>query len=345
MKKRRTTIIDVAKRAEVSPKTVSRVLNNEQYVRDSIREAVRNAVRELDYHPNINAQSLIAQRSYLIGLTYERPSPSYVVELQKGALERLENERYRLIVLPFEMVSSRIEELSRFLLSAGLDGVILAPPSCEKAAVLDALERHEVAYARITPHQLQDRGIVASMDETAAGEAIANHLLELSHRRIGIILGDPNHAATTARMDGYRKAFAAYGASVDQDLVTQGDFTFPTGLAAGYKLLDRARPPSAILAQNDDMAVAAMMAARELGMDVPRDLSIAGYDDSEVSRLSWPPITTIHQPVREMAWDATDRLLRKLDSKSEDVGTGELEGHKLHPYRLIVRGSTASPRS
>ena len=221
MKRRRTTIIDVAKRAQVSPKTVSRVLNKEQYVRDSVREAVRAAMRELDYHPNINAQSLIAQRSYLIGLTYERPSPSYVVELQKGALERLENERYRLIVLPFEMVTSRIEELSRFLLSAGLDGVILAPPSCENAAVLDALERQEIAYARITPHQLQDRGIVAAMDETAAGEAIANHLLELGHRRIGIILGDPEHAATAARMDGYRKAFAAYGAFVDQDLVTR----------------------------------------------------------------------------------------------------------------------------
>ena len=343
MKRRRTTIIDVAKQAKVSPKTVSRVLNNEQYVRGSVRDAVRSAMRELDYHPNINAQSLIARRSYLIGLTYERPSPSYVVELQKGALERLENERYRLIVLPFEMVSSRVEQLSRFLLSAGLDGVILAPPSCEKAAVLDALERQEVAYARITPHQLQDRGIVASMDETAAGEAIANHLLELGHRRIGIILGDPEHAATAARMDGYRKAFAAYGASVDRDLVTQGDFTFRTGHAAGYKLLDRARPPSAILAQNDDMAAAAMIAARELGIDVPRDLSIAGYDDSEVSRISWPQITTIHQPVREMAWDATDRLLHKLDVEPDEARTSELEGHRLHPHRLVVRGSTAPP--
>jgi LacI family transcriptional regulator len=333
---RRTTIVDIAKAAGVSPKTVSRVLNDEPHVKPAVRERVKEAARVLDYLPNVAARGLITRKSYLIGLTYERPSPSYVVELQRGALERLEGERYRLVVLPFHDASARQDELTALLRSASLDGVILAPPSCDLLPVLDALDKAGIRYARIAPHLDPQRGVSAAMDDVAAARALAEHLLALGHRRFGIILGDPTHYASEARLEGYRQALEAAGIAMGEVAIEQGDFTYPSGEAAAARLLGRADRPTAILAQNDDMAVAAIQSARDLGLDVPRDLSVAGFDDSEVSRLVWPRLTTVRQPVFEMARDATDRLVCQLEEY-------EPAPPAFHPHELMVRGSTAAP--
>lgn len=327
--------------AGVTPKTVSRALNDAPHVSEAVRRKVKEAAAALDYHPNLAAQSLIARRSYLIGLTYERPSPSYVVELQNGALGRLENERYRLVVLPFNHVASRPEELGKLLLRAGLDGVLLAPPACDQPVLLDMIERQRLPYARITPHSDLDRGLVVAMDEVAAGHTVAAHMLSLGHRRVGIILGDPSHAASRGRLEGYRQAFDEAGVPIDDSLVGTGDFTYDVGYRVALELLDRAVRPTAILAQNDDMAVAAIAAARDLGLSVPQDLSVAGFDNSEVSRTAWPPLTTVHQPVREMAWDAANRLIAMLDGDA-DSGAPRRRDH-LH--ELLVRASTAPPAS
>lgn len=338
---KRTTIVDVAQLSGVSVKTASRALNDLPHVSAAVRRKVKEAAASLDYHPNIAAQSLIARRSFLIGLTYERPSPSYVVELQNGALSRLENTRYRLLVLPFSEVAGRPGELGSLLLRAGLDGVLLAPPACDQPELLDTLDRHKLAYARITPHQQLGRGLVAVMDEVAAGYAIAAHILQLGHRRVGIVMGDPSHAASAARMQGYRQAFLEAGGSIDDELVVTGDFTYDVGYSAASRLLRHVLPPTAILAQNDDMAVAAMAAARDAGLSVPGDISIAGFDDSEISRTAWPQLTTIRQPVQEMAWDAMDRLLAQI----EESDTMSPLRRRDHPHRIIIRSSCAAPKS
>lgn len=320
---------------------MSRALNDAPHVSDAVRRKVKEAAAALDYHPNLAAQSLIARRSYLIGLTYERPSPSYVVELQNGALGRLENERYRLVVLPFNHVASRPEELGKLLLRAGLDGVLLAPPACDQPVLLDMIERQRLPYARITPHSDLDRGLVVAMDEVAAGHTVAAHILSLGHRRVGIILGDPSHAASRGRLEGYRQAFQDGAVTIDDSLVGTGDFTYDVGYRVALELLDRPVRPTAILAQNDDMAVAAIAAARDLGLSVPQDLSVAGFDNSEVSRTAWPPLTTVHQPVREMAWDAANRLIAMLDGDTDS----DAPRRRDHLHELLVRASTAPPAS
>lgn len=327
--------------AGVTPKTVSRALNDAPHVSDTVRRKVKEAAAALDYHPNLAAQSLIARRSFLIGLTYERPSPSYVVELQNGALGRLESGRYRLVVLPFNHVASRPDELGRLLLRAGLDGALLAPPACDQPELLDILDRQKFPYARITPHSDLDRGIVVAMDEVAAAFSIAEHILALGHRDVGIILGDPSHAASRSRLEGYRQAFAAAGVSIAESRVVTGDFTYEVGYRVARELLDRNPRPSAILAQNDDMAVATIAAARDLGLSVPGDLSVAGFDNSEVSRTTWPQLTTVNQPVRQMAWDAADRLIARLDGE-EAAPTSQ---RRDHSHDLLVRASTARPHS
>lgn len=334
---KRATIIDVAQTAGVSTKTVSRVLNREPHVRHDLQERVRAAIAHLNYQPNVLAQGLVRRRSHLIGMIYENPSPSYVVELQMGALERLKNERYRLVVLPVGSVREHATEIVSLLRAAAVDGVVLAPPASDHPVVLRELDAAQLPYARVAPTRMLEKGPSTMMDDVAAACDIARYLLSLGHRDIGIIKGDPTHSSSEARLIGYTQAFSAAGMFPRLDWIEQGQYTFQSGLDAARRLLERSDRPSAILAQNDDMAAGALMAARELGLDVPADVSIVGFDDSEVSRLVWPQLTTIRQPVFEMAAAATEMLLDQLEGN----GAGSKQ---VHLHQLLVRQSAAPPR-
>lgn len=333
---RRTTIVDVGRLAGVSTKTVSRVLNGEPHVSEALRLRVRKAADELDYHPNVLAQALVRRRSHLIGLVFENPSPSYVVELQMGVIDRLRGGHYRLVVIPIGSTAQRAEDVVGLVRSAALDGVVLAPPVCDHPRVLEDLVRAGIRFARIAPTASLDVAPYTTLDEVAAAREAAQHLISLGHTRIGVIGGDPTHAASTARLTGYRQAFDEAGIVLADDLIETGMFTFDSGIEAGQRLLARSRPPTAILAQNDDMAVGAMMVAHEAGLRLPDDLSVVGFDDSEISRISWPPLTTVQQPVFAMARTATDMLLAELE------GT-DRPRKQAHGHRLIVRGSSVPP--
>lgn len=335
---RRTTIIDVSRHAGVSAKTVSRALNGEPHVSETIRQRVREAAEALNYHPNVMARALVQQRSHLIGLVYENPSPSYVVELQMGVLHRLRDERYRLVVIPVASVSERAPELVGVLRSAALDGVVLAPPASDNSRVLNDLAAAGIRLARIATMRMPEAGPGTVIDDVAAALEAANHLIGLGHRDIGIIKGDPTHASTEARLLGYAQAFHAAGLPLRLDRIEQGLFTRDSGHAAAERLLSGGQRPTAILAQNDDMAVGALIAARERGLSVPAELSIVGFDDSEVSRITWPAITTVRQPVFEMAVDAADMVVAQLEGR--DFAT-----RREHRHELIVRQSTAPPRA
>ena len=332
--KKRSTIVDVAKLAQVSPKSVSRVFNNEPHITPALRKKVLRAAEELNYQPNVMAQGLVRQQSYLIGLVYEKPSPSYVVELQRGALERLHGERYRLIVLPVESVSDHPRDVVATIRSAALDGVILAPPAADHPDVLDGLAQARIPFARITPQSREELGLATTMDDIAAGREIAEHVIGFGHRRIAIIKGDPDHPVSEQRLTAYRAAFADAGVEYLPELVETGDFSFESGYEATRRILSRKLRPTAIIAQNDDMAVGAMSAARELGFDVPGDLSVVGFDDSEISRVVWPRLTTVRQPVVEMAHTAADMLLRQL--AGEDPGPTVVHTHSLVDGRTVA---------
>lgn len=333
---RRTTIVDVARLAGVSTKTVSRVFNDEPNVREEVRQAVRSAAEALNYHPNVLAQALVRRRSHLIGLVYENPSPSYVVELQMGVLDRLKNERYRLVVIPVASVAEREREVVGLLRSAALDGVVLSPPASDNPRILADLAAAGISFARIAPTQALEAGAVNLLDDVSAAREIADHLIDLGHVDIAVIMGDPGHAASSERIKGYEQAFRAAGLTLRPDRVEQGLFTRESGYEAALRLFARGDRPTAILAQNDDMAVGALLAAREKGLRVPEDLSIVGFDDSEVSRISWPRITTVRQPVFEMAVAATGQVIAQLEG-------GGVELRREHPHQLFVRESSGPP--
>jgi LacI family transcriptional regulator len=335
---KRTTIVDVGRLAGVSPKTVSRVLNDEPHVSDTVKQRVREAADALDYHPNVFAQALVRRKSNMIGLIYENPSPSYVVELQKGVLQRLAGERYRLVVIPIRSVQEHAGEVVGILRSAALDGVVLAPPASDNPVILNQLREARIVCARIAPTRMIDAGPSNLLDDVAAAREIAEYVISLGHREIAIIRGDPTHASTEARMLGYMQALHNAGIEMRLERIEPGLFTFESGLAAGRDIFARGDRPTAILAQNDDMAVGAMMAAREVGLSIPEDISVVGFDDSEVSRITWPRVTTVRQPVFEMAVTAAEMVLAQLEDRA-------VSPRVLHPHELLIRESAAPPRT
>jgi len=335
---RHSTITDVADAAGVSIKTVSRVFNDEPNVRQATRDRVLAAAATLDYHPNVAARSLAGRRSFLIGLAYDNPSPNYVVDLQTGALDRLKGERYRLLVLPFADIASVSGKMQAIARASGLDGVILAPPLCDDAATVAELEACGLPYTRIAPTSGGSHAPDVAIDDVGATRAVIDHLVSLGHRRIAIVRGDPTHASAAARLEGYHAGLAAYGIAIDPALEVTGAYTFASGYDAGRALLALAERPTAIFASNDDMAAGVLNAAHEAGVAVPDALSVVGFDDSNIALVVWPRLTTIHQPIRDMAREATGALLALIEDKPGGEGPPP---HRMMPYELVIRGSTA----
>lgn len=305
------TITTVAAEAGVSIKTVSRVLNNEAHVRPDTRERVLNVVRTLGYRPNAAARSLAGSRNYLIGLLYDNPAQGYAIELQTGALSRCQDLGYGLI--PQRLVDGDWEGALAFrsrLSSGGLDGVIVTAPLTERQDILNTLQALRVPAVLVSGSDSARPGVACvRIDDEAAARAMTQHVLALGHRRIAVIEGPDGHAASAARMAGVIGALDEAGLRLDGNLCQRGDFSYRSGMVAAEALLTGRERPSAIIACNDDMAAGALASALRLGLSVPRDLSVTGFDDSALASIMWPPLTTVRQPLAEMAGVAVDLLL------------------------------------
>ena len=336
---RRAKINDVAQAAGVAIKTVSRVLNNEPNVREETRTRVLEIVKQLNYHPSLSARSLAGRRSYLIGLVYENPSANYIVDVLHGARARCREGRFQLLS---HQVIGRGEEMERDVLGlvdqTHLDGLIVTAPLSESVELIKTLDRRAIPFVRIAPNEFPHQSPYADMDDAVAASEMANYLIDLGHRRIGFIIGHPDHVASGQRLRGFKTAMAAHGIEIEPELMKQGYFVFESGLEAARELLTSANPPTAIFASNDDMAAGVLMAAHELGIDVPGDLSVAGFDDTYIARTVWPRLTTVHQPTYDLAYTATNLLLAMLE-------TGEIPQPARLAHRLVCRESTAPVRT
>lgn len=337
-KSSRATIVQVAKRAGVSIKTVSRVSNGEPNVRPALRARVEEAIRNLDYHPSLAARSLAGRRSFLLALVYDNPSPSYLLNLQAGARAVCHARGYRLLFHPCDSRSPQLaEELLGLADDPGVEGLILSPPLSAQGPTIGRLAAGHVPFVLIAPPAAASEAV--TIDDEAAGFEATGHLLALGHRRIGFIRGHPDHAATPQRQRGYERALRAAGVAVDAHLIEPGEFSFESGRVAARKLLTRRRGrPTAILASNDDMAAGVIAEAHELGLALPRDLSVVGFDDAPVARMLWPPLTTLSQPIAELAASAARRLLDRLQGTPANRASDAPLA-----FRLVRRASTCPP--
>ncbi|MBV2208570.1 MAG: LacI family DNA-binding transcriptional regulator [Thermomonas sp.] len=336
------TIKDVAARAEVSLKTVSRVINDEPGVHAHTRDKVRHAIALLGYQPDPSARSLRSAQSYALGLLYDNPNPYYVIALQQGVLSVCRESGYGLQIHPCDASSPQlVSEIVTLVRNARLAGIVLAPPMSEDQLLVDALLANGVRLVRIVSASSdpQAGGACVYVDDRDAAYAITEHLIQLGHQRIGFLWGGKSHGSSWERYKGYTDALNDYGITLDPELIGEGDYAFDDGFRGARRLLQLKDRPTAIFGSNDEIAAGVLAAARSGGLNVPYDLSIAGFEDSPFSKQSWPALTTAKQATEEIARHATRRLLSLIREQPE----GPQANQGFSP-ELVVRASTAPPR-
>lgn len=334
---------DVAKYAGVSVKTVSRIINKEPFVREKTREKVEKAIKELNYHPDLSARSLRGTISYALGLVYDNPNPYYVVDMQKGALKHCRETNYGLQIHPCDSNSENIiEELIALVQQSKLAGLILAPPMSEREDIVNALLDNGITFVRIVSTQARDINNVTSiiLDDKNATQSVIEHLIELGHQRIAFLWGDAEHGSSIERYNGYKSALQKHGIKENSSQVLQGCYSFDSGFERTEKLLNDENMPSAIFGSNDEIAAGAIAAVRAKGLQVPENVSVAGFEDSPFAQQSRPPMTTAHQSIEDMAYTAAKMLVniirpREVDSQDETT-------NNIFVPQLIIRASTMS---
>jgi len=330
------TIRDVAARAGVSPMTVSRVINRETTVREETRVLVEQAITDLNYAPNPAARSLAGSAPFRIGLLYDNPSTGYLSEFLVGALDESSRTGAQVVIEKCAEPELAGATLTR-LLRTGVDGLILPPPLCESPQVLAEVTASGAAAVGVATGTASADMATIRIDNEAAAYELTQHLLGLGHKRFGFIKGHPNQTVSQQRLDGFMTALKAAGIPQENVRVEQGYFTYRSGLEAAERLLASDERPTAIFACNDDMAAAAAGLAHRLGLDVPGDVSIVGFDDTSIAANIWPALTTVHQPIAAMARAAVDLVLEEIRRKRD--GSGEPR-QLMHPHTLIVRDSS-----
>jgi LacI family transcriptional regulator len=334
MTKRDPTIVDVAREAGVSIRTVSRVLNGGHYVSEQKRIAVLEIIQRLQFVPSAGARALPGRRSYTLGLVFEKLSANYMIDIQLAVVDLCHRYGHRLIVEQFTPEILASPQLTGAAVSnLRIDGAIVLPPTSDNAVLLDAIEAAGVRYTRIAPTVALERSSAVVMNEGNATRAMVAHLAGLGHRRIGFVIGNHAHASSHRRLEAFWAATRDHGIDPQDISLCQGDYRYESGLAAGKALLSQPTPPTAIFASNDAMAAGVIAAAGMLGFLTPSQLSVCGFDDSPLSRHIWPPLTTIRQPLTEMAQSAALQLLDPASCP------------RLIPFdfTLVIRASTAEP--
>jgi LacI family transcriptional regulator len=331
------TIVDVAREAGVSYSTVSRVVNNKSYVKAETREKVLRAMTRLGYQANLQARSLAGGRSSVIGLLVVDLATQYIGEIIRGIDEVLTANQYELML--YTTHRRKIKESAYVnMMARGLaDGLLIVLPR-EPEAYLRSLRQREVPYVLIDQFGIDDTDLSVTAANHEGGYAATRHLIELGHRRIGIITGWMDMISARHRLDGYRAALRDHDIPFDQKLVFEGDFTKACGLRGANLLLDLPRPPTAIFASNDDTALGVMDAARTRNLVVPEDFSVVGFDDIPMAASLIPQLTTIRQPLVDMGHCAT-QLLVGLIQKPDEV-----QSSVVLPATLVLRESTAPLR-
>jgi len=337
--KKKATMQDVADLAQVSVMTVSRVLNNKSLVRERTVKKVLRAIESLQFKPNTVARSLAGKKSYYIGLIYSNPSDAYASQLLFGALKSCQKYGYNIVIESLNEDLKDIDSVIKKIIGGqSIDGMICPPPICNRPKILQKFIDADIPIVRISPEQKCDKIPCVSMDEKQAAYDMTTYLINKNHRDIGFIMGHPDHGGSKLRYGGFQESMADNNIKIKDNLIQQGYFSYESGFKCAEILLAQNPRPSAIFASNDDMAVATISAAHKAGLSIPGDLSVVGFDDTVAAGITWPKLTTIHQPILEMGELAADILINHIGKPSID---GENRGHIL-PYHLVERGSVAA---
>lgn len=334
---KKATINDVAELANVSIKTVSRVLNHEPRVRPATKERVRKAMEMLNYSPNSSARRLAGNRAYLLGLLYDDPGTAYITNIQNGALKACRDDHYDILIFPVRYTDPTLPDtISELVSSVRVDGVLLTPPVCDLIPVREKLHETDAPHVVISPGPNYDSQWKVTTNDREVCAQMVHHLADLGHERIAFVKGAPHHHAIANRYYGYLDGMKQRGLRVRNAYCGEGENSFDSGMTWGHHLLDLTTPPTAIFCANDDMAAGVMKAAHQKGISIPRDLSVAGFDDVPLARQTWPSLTTIRQPTQAMAETAAKLLIARIRGNGDKLEDFE----RVLESELVIRSST-----
>ncbi len=333
MSRSRITIRDVAARAGVSHQTVSRVINNSHAVRPATRARVEQAIAELGYRPDALAQSMARGRSgYLACLSPNLTDYTFASIIHAAETEAREHGYYLMSASAPD--AGTFSELIRDLAESGrAEGIMVINPYAD--------DRHQflptdfpTVFAGARPRQ--EAADSVALDDVSVARQVTAHLLERGHRRIGMVTGPPGEDCTQDRTDGFYQAMKDTGLAVESSLILEGDWLAPSGYEAFRHFFALADPPTAVFAQNDQMAVGVLRAARDAGLLVPDELSVIGIDDIPLAAYFAPPLTTVRQDFAAIGRRAARLLIRAVQEPQAD------HEHLLLCGEIIVRRSTAA---
>lgn len=319
-KSRAPTINDVARVAGVSKRTVSRVINRSPKVNEATRARVEDVIRQLNFAPNRQARGLAASRSFLLGLIYDVPT-LFINDIQKGMLNVCEDAGYELVVHACHIESEGLtNDVMNFMRRAHLDGVIILPPVSDIDELAERLDEAGYHFVRFTSRVVGDPRKLVVTDYLPAICDMTRYLVELRHRDFGFITGPPSHISSQKRLETFIEALASHGLELPQENIAEGAFTYQSGVDAARVLLASVKRPTAIFAANDEMAFGVMNVADEMGIRIPEDLSVVGFDGTPYSTFVIPSLSTIIRQTDEMARLGTQKLLAMINQGDEAAG-------------------------
>lgn len=333
---KKPTINDVARISGLSKKTVSRVLNNSPQVAEATRRKVDAVIQQLNYAPDPQARSLASKRSFLLGLIYDNPNALYISDIQAGVLRACRRTGYELIMHPGAFDNRNlINEIEEFVSRAGIGGLILLSPVSQRDRLARRLKADDIPYVRISPKKIDSEARIVVSNDKRGAEVMTEYLLSIGHRKIGFVSGPASNLSAQQKKKGFEGVMKQHNLPVQGELVAAGENTFESGVQAGEQLLTRKDRPTAIFASNDAMALGVLKSASMMGISVPQQLSVAGYDDSALATVTWPDLTTVHQPVEQMGELAARKLLGQLSNEG-----GQLDIPDTIEPEIVVRHST-----
>ena len=337
---KRPTINDIARLANVSKKTVSRVINDSPFVREETREKISAIINELGFAPDPQARGLAFRRSFLIGMIYDNPTPQYVVNMQQGILDAMKGTSFELVIRPCNREDPHfLPDMRAFVERQKLFGVVLPPSVSEDERLIAVLDAIGCPYVRIASLALDEAERMVVTHDHIGGLEAARHLVKLGHTRIAHISGPSLFRSAHERRRGFAQGLAEAGLKLPKEFDREAAYTFESGVEAAAALLAMNPRPTAIFCGNDEMAAGVYQAARDAGLAIPRDVSVVGYDDSAMASRMYPMLTTIKLPIHDMGQMAAAKLIA---TTRERRGHAPAEATEVTPL-LVVRESTAAP--
>ncbi len=310
------------------------MINQQPHVRESLRKKVLASMRELDYSPNIAAKRLASNQAFTIGLLFGGAPGEYFPQVILSILDFGTHRGYTLLVsnfVPFDPASrANVSDLVR---KRVVDGLIFTPPCDNDKVFLRQLQNAGIPFVRITPAETTSPLPYVAADDYGGAFEICEYLISLGHQRIGFIYGDPEHNASHERFEGFRAALRAHRIRYRPEWMRQADFKFELAVQAGRELLRLDARPSAIMASDDEEAVGVLVAAHQLGVRVPEELSVTGFDDFPCAQRAYPALTTVRQPMSEISQLATQLLIDLIKKRKPE------KSHIRVKTSLVLRDS------